>query len=196
MYVKLSPICLSVFLIIACNQKSQHSEQNPGSSANIVTINEVSDTTAVQKVDATKQSSDQGAEWLKSIFKNKHSDKYFPAYNVEEKLCSKQFQEFIAESGELYGPSNLTDEEYPAAEKKYKEKWSKIYPIQEREMWLFGRGNGDIGELKQLDIDKVKDGLYRVFIDYGEGIKTQNEVTLVRENGHYKIDYCKTEFIE
>jgi len=70
---------------------------------------------------------------LKSIFKTKSSDKYFPEYNVEEKLCTKRFQQFIEESNEIYGPSNLTDEELPAAEKKYKAKWSKIYSIEERE---------------------------------------------------------------
>ncbi len=191
MYIKYLPICLSAFLISACNQKSGESKQLTADTAGVA-HQEVSPPTAIQK----EVTSDQGEEWLKNIFKTKSSDKYFPEYNVEEKLCTKRFQEFIAESGELYGPSNLTDEEYPAAEKKYKEKWSKIYPIEEREMWLFGRGNGDIGELSALKIDKVKDGLYHVFIDYGGGIKTENEVTLVHANGDYKIDYCKTEFLD
>lgn len=195
MYVKYLPICLSAFLISACNQKSNDSDRKAAASANVAAQNEVPNSTVAQ-TEPTMQSNDQGEEWLKNVFKNKNSDKYFPEYNVEEKLCTKRFQEFIADSGELYGPSNLSDEEYPAVEKKYKEKWSNIYPIEEREMWLFGRGNGDIGELKLLEISKIKDGLYRVFIDYGEGIKTQNEVTLVRENGDYKIDYCKTEFVD
>lgn len=195
MYKKYLPICLSAFLISACNQTNNDSKQDTVDTASI-TPKEASNPTVLQKELTIDQSTDQGEEWLKNIFKTQSSAQYFPDYNVEEKLCTKQFQEFIAESGELYGPSNLTDEEYPAAEKKHKEKWSKIYPIEEREMWLFGRGNGDIGELRQLEINKVKDGLYRVFIDYGDGIKTQNEVTLVHENGDYKIDYCKTVFVD
>ena len=196
MYIKYLSIGLSAFLISACNQKNTTSVQKTADSATVAMNKEMSNPTDIQQGSATDKSSDQGLEWLVSIFKTKNSDKYFPDYNVEEKLCTKRFQEFIADSGELYGPSNLTDEEYPAAEKKYKARWSNIYPIEAREMWLFGRGNGDIGELKQLDINKIKDGLYSVFIDYGEGIKTQNEVTLVREGGDYKIDYCKTEFVD
>lgn len=195
---------LSLFLISSCNQKSNDDHQpknalmqKTADSANRGTKKKLADSLIIQKENASAPTQiDGGEEWLKNIFKTKNSDHSFPQYNVEEKLCTKRFQEFIAESGEIYGPSNLTDEEYPAAEKKYKAKWSKIYPIEEREMWLFGRGNGDIGALKQLKISKIKDGIYQVFIDYGNGMQTQNEITLVSENGNYKIDYCKTEFLE
>lgn len=184
---------LSLFLLSSCNQKNK---ENSNSLMND-SLQKTVDSVIIQKENTPiYNQKDTAEEWLKEIFKTKESDRYFPDYNVEEKLCTKRFQEFIAESGELYGPSNLTDAEYPAAEKKYIAKWSGIYPIEEREMWLFGRGNGDIGELKQLKINKIKEGIYDVFIDYGNGIKTQNEVTLVSENGAYKIDYCKTKFLE
>ena len=184
---------LSLFLLSSCNQKNK---ENSNSLMND-SLQKTVDSVIIQKENTPiYNQKDTAEEWLKEIFKTKESDRYFPDYNVEEKLCTKRFQEFIAESGELYGPSNLTDAEYPAVEKKYIAKWSGIYPIEEREMWLFGRGNGDIGELKQLKINKIKEGIYDVFIDYGNGIKTQNEVTLVSENGAYKIDYCKTKFLE
>ncbi|WP_232279591.1 hypothetical protein [Sphingobacterium spiritivorum] len=184
---------LSLFLLSSCNQKNK---ENSNSLMND-SLQKTVDSVIIQKENTPiYNQKDTAEEWLKEIFKTKESDRYFPDYNVEEKLCTKRFQEFIAESGELYGPSNLTDAEYPAAEKKYIAKWSGIYPIEEREMSLFGRGNGDIGELKQLKINKIKEGIYDVFIDYGNGIKTQNEVTLVSENGAYKIDYCKTKFLE
>lgn len=176
-------ICLGLFLLSACKQNRN------------VNTGVKPDTVENKKVSSATDELDEGEEWLKNIFTTKNSTQYFPEYNVEEKLATKRFQEFIEESGEIYGASNLTDAEYPAAEKKYKAKWSKIYPIEEREMWLFGRGNGDMGELKQVEISKIKEGIYRVFIDYGAGIKTTNEVTLVLENGAYKIDYCKTEFL-
>lgn len=195
---------LSLFVISSCNQKSNDNHkpknnlgQKTVDSVSIGTKNDLADSLIIQKENASASSQkDAAEEWLKSIFKTRNSDHHFPEYNVEEKLCTDRFKDFIAESGEIYGPSNLTDEEYPAAEKKYKAKWSKIYPIEEREMWLFGRGNGDTGELKQLKINKIKEGVYHIFIDYGNGIKTQNEITLVSENGNYKIDYCKTEFLE
>lgn len=200
-YLTLYP---ALVLISSCSQKSNDNHkpnsewiQKKTDSVSIRTKENLADSLIVKKDNVSASSQKDGAEeWLKSLFKTKDSDQYFPEYNVEEKLCTKRFKKFIAESGEIYGPSNLTDAEYPAAEKKYKAKWSKIYPIEEREMWLFGRGNGDIGELKDLKISKIKEGLYQVFIDYGDGIKTQNEITLVSENGNYKIDYCKTEFLE
>ncbi|ERJ58780.1 hypothetical protein [Sphingobacterium paucimobilis] len=196
MHINYLSISLVAFLMSACTQKNTTSTQETADSVTLTGNKEVSNRADMQEITATDTSIDQGKQWLENIFKTKNSDRYFPDYNVEEKLCTKQFQEFIADSGELYSASNLTDEEYPAAEKRYKDKWSKIYPIEEREMWLFGRGNGDIGELQKLEISKLKDHIYRVFIDYGEGIKTQNEVSLVLEKGHYKIDYCKTEFID
>lgn len=186
-------ILLSVILISGCHQSEKNAQQK-------LTDYVVSPDTSEQYVGSsspnTIQQTDDEEKWLKSIFKTKNSIKYFPDYNVEEKLCTKRFYEFIMDSGELYGPSNLTDEEYPNAEKEYKAKWSTIYPIEEREMWLFGRGNGDIGELKQLEISKLKDKVYRIFIDYGNGTKTENEVTVVSENGSFKIDYCKTIFLD
>ncbi|MGV4413898.1 hypothetical protein [Chryseobacterium sp. T1] len=185
---------VTLLLISACN-KSKDFPQKTEDSLKIET-NQQSDSLTINKENtSTELQKDEGEEWLKNIFKSKNSDKYFPDYNVEEKLCTARYQEFITESGELYGPSNISDEDFPIAEQKYKTKWSKIYPIKEQEMWLFGRGNGDINELKQLKISKIKDLQYSVFIDYGDGIKTQNEVTLVSENGNYKIDYCNTKFL-
>lgn len=182
--------CISLVLMASCNQRkdsTQHAQNKPKQDTTGL-VHAESSSSAVTPQETAEQ-------WLKSIFKTKDSEKYFPDYNVEEKLCTKRYQDFIAESGELYGPSNLDDSQFLAAEKKYKAKWSGIYPISEQEMWLFGRGNGDIGELKALTISKVKDLVFRVVIDYGAGIKTENEVTLVAEDGTYKIDYCKTEFL-
>ncbi len=178
-------LVLSLFLIVSCNQK-----------------NEVKQVAQVGEIDSLSNQSGNVAEtdaaeaWVRSIFKTESSDRYFPDFNVEEEYCSKRFYEFITDTVEIYGPSNITDEEYAAAERAYKLKWSKIYPIEEREMWLFGRGNGDIGELKDLKISKLKEGLYEVYIDYGGGSKTLNEITVITENGKYKIDYCKTQFLD
>lgn len=183
---------LSAMLMTACIQKNTNQE---AATIDSLKTNVSNDAVNVQSEKALVQADmDKGEVWLRNIFKTKTSDKFFPDYNVEERLCSKRYQEFIADAAEIYGPSNLTDAEFPQAEKKFKEKWSTIYPIEEREMWLFGRGNGDITELKELKIAKIKDSLYRVFIDYGDGYVTDNELRLVLENGDYKIDYCKTVF--
>lgn len=191
---------LSLILLSACQQKNKVNKDASADSTtavNSLTKGDLVDSLTTQKEDLRVQShKDDGEKWLKDIFKTKTSDKYFPSYNVEEKLCTKRFQKFIIASGELYGASNLTDAEFPIAEKKYKEKWSSIYPMEEKEMWLFGRGNGDMGELQQLKISKLNDSLYRVFVDYGDGFKTDNEVRLVMENGIYKIDYCKTTYLD
>ena len=197
MNIKLIIIGLSIALVSACHQKGKDESQKLTDFVRMENQEALVDTTVFRKEnDSLESQADQAEVWLKSIFKTKNSDKYFPAYNVEEKLCTKRFQQFITESAELYGPSNLTDEKYPEAEKTYREKWSKTYPIEEREMWLFGRGNGDIDELKQLEISKLNDNVYRVVIDYGNDMKTENEVTVVSDNGSFKIDYCKTKFID
>jgi len=197
MKIKIMTLGLSIFLISACNQKGGKSALQTTDSVQVDPNREQKDTLlGSEKLISDANADDAAGEWLRRIFKTKHSSKYFPDYNVEEQLCTKRYQAFIYDSGEIYGPSNLTDEEYPAAEKEYKAKWAKIYPLEEREMWLFGRGNGDMGELKQLEISKIKDGLYRVFIDYGNDMKTENKVTIVKEDGAYKIDYCDTKFID
>lgn len=192
MYLKYLTVFLSAILISGCHPSEKDGEQK---LTGHVVNKDVKISLADAKRSNKESQTDDAEEWLKSIFKTKDSDKYFPDYNVEERLCTKRFYAFILDSGELYGPSNMTDEEYPIMEKKYKEKWSNIYPIEEREMWLFGRGNGDIGELKKLAVSKLKDNVYRVFIDYGNNIKTENEVTVVKENVNFKIDYCKTKFL-
>lgn len=184
----------SLLLLTACIHNNSNKELVAVDSIRNKKLN---DSLNNQKEDSLLQVTvDKGEEWLRNIFKTKTSDKFFPSYNVEEKLCTKRYQAFITESAELYGPSNLTDAEFPVAEKKYKEKWAAIYPIEEREMWLFGRGNDDMAELKQLKISKIKDSQYRVFIDYGDGTITDNEVLLVLENAEYKIDYCKTKYVD
>lgn len=139
---------------------------------------------------------DAAEAWGKSIFKSERSDRYFPDYDMEEKYAGKRFYEFITDTAEIYVPSNKTDAEYEAAERAYKLKRSRIYPIEEREMWLFGSGNGDMGELNELKISKLKEGIYQVYIDYGGGSITFNEITVITENGKYKNDYCKTQFLD
>lgn len=62
-------------------------------------------------------------------------------------------------------------------------------------MWLFGRGNDDVENIKQVKINKISPLKYSVFIDFGDGIKSKNIVTLVRENNTFKIDYCETKII-
>lgn len=143
----------------------------------------------------TKQSKDLGEDWLKNIFKCKSSKGFCYDVDKENKICTKRFMNFLIDSNEIYGASNLTDEEFPAAEKKYKEKWSKIYPLYSDEMWLFGRGNDDADNIKQVKINKISPLKYSVFIDFGDGIKSKNIVTLVRENNTFKIDYCETKII-
>lgn len=178
-------------VLFSCQQMRTKEEENANE---LVQTTQDSLTASKETTAATEK--DEALVWLKHIFKNSNSNQFFPNYNVEQALCTKRYQEFIDESGQLYGPSNLTDEELVEAEAKYKTKWVKIYPLEAREMWLFGRGNGDGGELKQLSISKSNNLFYDVFIDYGQGIKTYNKVTVVFEEGQYKIDYCKTEFIK
>jgi len=140
---------------------------------------------------------DSAQRWLESIFRctDPSSGKYCYYLDKEEALCTKRFWDFLKDANEIYGPSNLTDEELPKAEAAYKAKWKKIYPLYTEETWLFGRGNDDALDIKDVKIDKITESKFIVFIDYGDNIRTKNEAQLVNEQGSYKIDYCKTTFL-
>lgn len=191
--------CTAIIFLNACSQKDIDSTSALKEATIRVDSTKLNDSliSASSPADNFKNSAsaDEGKEWLANIFKNNHSEKSFPDYDVEEKLCTSRFKDFIIDSNDIYGPSNLTEEELPAAQKAYEKKWAKIYPLYTTECFLFGRGNGDMGELKGLKIKKISPLKYSVFINYDGDYKTLNEVTLQPENGSYKIDYCKTEFL-
>lgn len=132
--------------------------------------------------------------WLKSIFNCNNSSKYCFYLDKEEQVCTKRFMTFLSESEQIYGASNFTSEERKKAEIEYLKKWKNIYPPNKKANWLFGRGQDDTEEIIAVKINKISNLKYSVFIDYGNGIKTQNEVTLISQDGSYKIDYCDTKF--
>lgn len=142
---------------------------------------------------------DKPKEWIKNIFKCKNSNKICFYLDKEKEVCTKEFFEYMIDSEELYGATNLTDEEFPIALEKYKTKWSKIYKLRNENTgapWLFGRGQDDMENIQEVIITKISELKYSVDVDFGGSIRTKNIITLVRENGNYKIDYCETKFIE
>jgi hypothetical protein len=170
-----------VTLLMSCIPKEQLPKESTPTDSELKTEN----------VDAAKT-------WIENIFKCKSEDhKYCFYLDNEEELCTKRFYDFMVDSEELYGASNLTEEELPAALTRYKQKWSNIYNLRKDEAtWLFGRGQDDMENIQTIQINKVADLKYGVDVDYGEGIKTKNVITLVKEGDSYKIDYCETEFVE
>lgn len=141
-------------------------------------------------------SKDPAKEWLKNLFKCRNGNKFCFYLETEEQATTKRFYEFMIDSEEIYGATNLSDEEMPLAKKKYQEKWSQIYPLRkDMEPWLFGRGQDDMENIKNVKIEKISDLKYRVFVDYGNQYQTLNEVTLVKNKNSYLIDYCATEFL-
>lgn len=144
-----------------------------------------------------EEEEDKAKLWLEDIFKCNTPTEYFCYYlDKEDSLCSKRFIDFLIDANEIYGYSNLTEEERIEAKEKYKKKWSNIYPLYSEEIWLFGRGNDDNENIRDVKVNKISEMKYSVFIDYDGKIKTLNEVTLISENNNFKIDYCKTTFIE
>ena len=140
---------------------------------------------------------DLAKEWLESLFKCKNGNRFCFYMETEEHSTTKRFYQFMIDSEQIYGATNLSEEEMPAAKKKYKEKWAKIYTLRkDMEPWLFGRAQDDMENIKNVKIEKIADLKYRVFVDYGDSYQTLNEVTLVKNNNSYLIDYCETEFME
>lgn len=140
---------------------------------------------------------DPAKEWLESLFKCTNGNKFCFYLGTEEKATTKRFYEFMIESEEIYGATNLSEEEMPLAKKKYQEKWSRIYTLRkDMEPWLFGRTQDDMEHIKNVKIEKITELQYRVFVDFDDSYQTINEVTLVKNKNSYLIDYCKTEFLE
>lgn len=143
---------------------------------------------------STKQ--DPAKEWLESLFKCTNGNKFCFYLETEEKATTKRFYEFMIDSEEIYGATNLSEEEMPLARKKYQEKWSRIYTLRTNmEPWLFGRAQDDMENIKNVEIEKIANLTYRVFVDFDDSYRTLNEVTLVKNKNSYLIDYSTTEFL-
>lgn len=134
--------------------------------------------------------------WLESLFQCRNGNQFCFYLETEEKATTKRFYQFMIDSEQIYGATNLSDEEMPIAEKNYQEKWSNIYPLRkDMEPWLFGRAQDDMEPIKEVKIEKIASLKYRVFVDYGDQYQTLNLVTLVNNGSSYLIDYCETEFL-
>ena len=103
----------------------------------------------------------------------------------------------MMDSEQIFGVGNLTKRQLSLAKKKYEQKWSAVYPLRkEVEPWLFGRGQDDMEDIKEVQIEKISNLKYRVFVDYNDSYRTINEITLVKNNTSYLIGYCATDFLE
>ena len=166
----------------SCNQHSGKTEANKSDSLKEV-IND--------------QSIPSGGKWLKSIFQCGDGSNY--CFPNEEKVCTKRYYEYFVESLGIYEyPDFETENERIAAEKAFKNKWKDIYPLETEVLSPFGRGNGlEAGQkLNDVSIASISDTKYTVVIDYGDGIKTTTEVTLIANGKSFLIDYMKSEFIK
>ena len=126
--------------------------------------------------------------------KNSQSKYCFPN---ETQVCTKRFYNFMIDSEEIFGASVLNESEHPKAVLKYKKKWFPIYKLRnDEEPFLLGRSGLDIDFLKDVKIKPISEKKYLVIVDFGESHKTENIVTLVPFNDNFKIDYCKTKYLE
>lgn len=142
-------------------------------------------------------SADEGQLWIENIFKCKGKEGLCFYVDDEPNLTTKRFYDFMLDSQEIFGASALTEEELPKAKADYEKKWSSVYPLRTTdEPWLFGRGQDDMLNIRNVKITKLGDLNYLVFVDYDGNIRTESKVTLVKENGSFKIDYSDTHFLE
>lgn len=186
---------VTLFVFNACSKKNEVSKTSNSEPQVLQTPSDVKD----DKTNADIDNKDEAAEWLSDIFKCKDGQKHCFYIEKEKQLCTKRFYDFMTDSEEIFEASNLTEVERQIAEKKYKKKWSNIYELRTDETgapWLFGRGNDDSESINDLKIEKLADLKYRVFVNYGDEMKTTSDVVLVLENGDYKIDYSKTKYLD
>ena len=187
--------CFSPLLLSSCNKNEKtainEAVKNALDSANSTKkVDSVVKYTTIEKENTPSPIVvDNGEEWLKSLFVNNQ----FPN---ESKVCTKRFLEYMSDKGSIWGPSDYSAEEAVAAEKAFRKKYSGVYKILEDENWLFGRGNGGEDKVENFKISKISELNYTVFIDFGNNIKTNNNVILIKSGDNYKIDFCETKFID
>lgn len=191
-----------ILLLHSCTQSKETSvSQISEAKENAMdSLNQNEDVFALHENEKTSEEvslKDPAKEWLEGLFKCRNGNKFCFYMETEELATTKRFYQFMIDSEEIYGASALSEEEMPLAKKKYKEKWSKIYTLRkDMEPWLFGRGQDDMENIKEVKIEKISDLKYRVFVDYGDSYQTLSEVTLVKNKDSYLIDYCDTEFMD
>ncbi|MDY0102319.1 MAG: hypothetical protein RBS07_05235 [Lentimicrobium sp.] len=169
-------------LSTSCNQSSGDKEVN-----NVDSLNKSMD----------GQQISQGEEWLKSIFQCDNGNDY--CFPDEQKITTTRYYEFFTESLDIYEyPDFETDTERIAAENAFKMRWGKIYPLDVPILSPFGRGNGiESGQkLENVTIAAQSDMKYSVIIDYGDGIQTTSEVTLIANGSSFLVDFMISEFID
>lgn len=150
-----------------------------------------------QTNDVKNQTNDAGKDWLESLFKCRNGNNYCFYLDQEEQVCTERFYQFMIDSEQIYGATSLLEEEIPAAENIYREKWGKIYPLRkDMEPWLFGRGQDDMEHIRSVKVEKTDDLKYLVFVDYDEDYKTLSEVRLLPDQNSFLIDYCDTKFLK
>lgn len=193
---------ISAFLFLqSCTQSKETttSQNTETKETSILVTKENEEITALQEDEKSKEKEtlrEPAKEWLESLFKCRNGNQFCFYLETEEKATTKKFYQFMLDSEQIYGATNLSDKEMPLAKKKYKEKWSEIYPLRKGiEPWLFGRGQDDIENIKNVKIENISDLKYRVFVDYGDQYQTLSQVTLVKNKNSYLIDFCETEFL-
>ncbi|MRX76563.1 hypothetical protein GJU39_10710 [Pedobacter petrophilus] len=185
---------LIIMIVCSCNQANNNDKKTLIKQKN--SVEKPATTNQNLNTKRSTEEIDDGEQWLKNLFKCKNGNKYCFYLATEDEVCTKRFYQFMIDSEELFGASNLTEEEYPNAVKKYKEKWEKIYPLRtETEPWLFGRGQDDMENIIDVKVSKISDLNYFVIVDFGEDMKTKSKVTLVKNQDDFKIDYSETVFL-
>lgn len=199
---KLLMLISAILYLQACTQNTETeiSQKNEIKESSAISGSEYDEVFALHENENVPEKSatqDPAKEWLESLFKCTNGNKFCFYLETEEKATTKRFYEFMIDSEEIYGATNLSEEEMPLAKKKYQKKWAKIYTLRTNmEPWLFGRAQDDMENIKNVKIEKIGDLKYRVFVYFDDSYRTLNEVTVVKNKNSYLIDYCKTEFME
>lgn len=139
----------------------------------------------------SKTESYEALTWLQSIFKCETQVHQF-CFPNEEKVLTKNLREFLIESNQFLMNSydmNSIDKNYFT--KKLKNKWPDYAPLKE-ETWAFGRGNGDIEYLKNVEIEPLGNLRFLVKIDFTDDFSTDNEVKLVKTEKGFFINSIET----
>lgn len=144
-------------------------------------------------VNEQNSKSSEALAWLYSIFECENDENQF-CFPNEGNVLTESFQEFLMESNQfLRDTYDLNSIEKNYLTKKLEKKWSN-YKLLEEETWAFGRGNGDVKYLENVEIEPLGNMKYFVKIDYSDDFSTINQVQLIKTEHGFLIDFIETEY--
>lgn len=145
--------------------------------------------------DFTPEQIEAGAKWIERLIINEDREVIVDKITYEE-VMTPRLVEIFEEAQRIFGPSDMTEEEYEVAVQEYRKKWAGESPLKEDDHKLFATGNGETASLLDLKITHKEGLIYDVYIEYDYQYIVSNEISLVPHEDSFRIDNASVEWLK